>query len=150
MLYLKLKVMKSHKSKSIVTVLFMALFVGLLSNQTFGQNQTANWTSHIPNLTETQEVEIENLREDHFQTMDSLRNKYRAAVNKDSKDEARIAMSEEKLEHRKEIKSLLNSEQKEYFSEYSNNHSMGCHQKGWMNKGHGHSNRSHRGNCCNR
>ncbi|MCF8304742.1 MAG: hypothetical protein K9I94_15810 [Bacteroidales bacterium] len=153
--------MRTQKSTLVIAVLSVVFFMAFMSSQTFGQREMMNWgdhpptpgpkgmmnwTAHIPHLTDNQIEEIENLREDHFQTMDSLRVKFRAAINRDKKEQVSIQMDKERLEHRKNIKALLNKEQREYYDEYSDSWTR-CHQKGWM--GHNNSNRRSRGNCCN-
>lgn len=108
----------------------------------FSQNFEEEWPvtgvqcyciNTIPDLTEKQENKIENLREKHFKEINSLRNKRRAALNWEKKEKTGIQIAKARIDHRKEIRSVLNEEQQEYFDQYLNSARFGKrgHGRGW-------------------
>lgn len=143
--------MKKQIFKSTVTIISVFFLLGIISSFTFGQWNKNYEIDHIPNLTNNQVEQIEDLREEHFQAMNSLRTKYRAAISRDKKEQVRIQMAEERLEHRNNVKALLNQEQKAYYNEYLSDYSRwNCPM--WQGEGrrgmrHGNT-RGHRGGHC--
>lgn len=146
--------MKTHMQK--ITVAILSIFIaGMMYNTADAQNYTGNrgnCLATITDLTEKQETKIENLRKDHFDEMDELRNERRAAIRWEKKEKIGIQMAEKRLEHLKEIKNVLNEEQREEFEESMNNgrrrgmmYGPG-HKKG-KGRGYGRGNGRGRGNC---
>jgi len=119
----KTEPMKTLTGKFVVTAIAVVILGVLISSFTFGQWGRDYEVDHIPNLTEKQTVRIEDLRDDHFRTMDSLRTNYGAAISHDKKAQVRLQMAEERLEHRNNVKALLSQEQKAYYSEYLSDYS---------------------------
>ncbi len=143
--------MKTQTFKSTVAIISVIFLTGIISSFTFGQRSGDYEVGHIPDLSGNQVEQIEDLREGHFQTMDSLRTKYRAAISRDKKEQVRLQMAEERLEHRNNVKTLLNQEQKAYYSEHLSGYSKwNCPMwqgEGRMGMRHGNT-RGYRGGHC--
>ena len=123
----------------------MALIIAvLMSSHAMGQRRMANCINTIPDLTEKQENKIENLRAEHFREIDSLRNNRRAALNWEKKEQTGIQINKARIEHRKEIRSVLNEEQQEHFDQYLNSARFGKRGRG-RGRGRGHGRGRNRG-----
>jgi hypothetical protein len=71
--------------------------------------------NQISDLTNEQKNKIQELAKNHQSTMDALRDERRSTTDWDTKDEIRLKMLQAKVEHRKEVKSLLNEKQQQEY-----------------------------------
>jgi len=125
----------------------------LLKNKNMQMHQ--NCFSNIPDLTEEQETQIEEIRVSHmkemqkyYNTLNEKRAKLRTLQTKDNPDmneinsvieemgEIRTEKHKARAKHHQEVRSLLNDEQKIYFDKHKMRMNKGMHYKN-MNKGKG-------------
>ena len=113
--------MKTHVKKAVNLVFVLILIT--VTTQSFGQRgrNVNNCCQNIPNLTEEQENQIDELRSDHMEKMAELRQKRRANTDFDKKRKIRETMLDERETHRTEIQSLLTEEQQAYFDKNNRN-----------------------------
>lgn len=113
--------MKTHVKKA-VNLAFLLMLI-TLTTQSFGQRgrNINNCCQNIPNLTEKQQDQIDELRTSHLERMAELRQDRRGTTNFDEKDEIRETMLKERESHREEIRALLTEEQQAYFDEHYRN-----------------------------
>ena len=111
------------QAKKVVNLAFVLILI-TVTTQSFGQRgrNVNNCCQNIPNLTEEQENQIDELRSDHMEKMSELRQERRATADIDKKRKIRETMLDERETHRTEIHSLLTEEQQAYFDK--NNRSM--------------------------
>lgn len=85
-------------------------------NRTIAQNnQAGSCVNLISDLTDKQIDAINELETKHQEEMDALREKRRATVNFEEKDLIREEMLENIVDHRSEVKELLNEDQQKEF-----------------------------------
>ncbi len=85
-------------------------------NRTIAQNsKNVTCVNYLSDLTDEQVNEITALDEKHQEKMDVLRDKRRATTNWDEKDIIREEMLENIVDHRSEVKELLNENQQKEF-----------------------------------
>jgi hypothetical protein len=126
--------------KTILTVLLGTI---LMATQSFSQRGNRSYYNNndcqnIPNLTEEQQKEIQELRTGHLKEMQQLRAKRRSTYNMDEKNQIRNQMLEKQSNHRKDIRSLLSEEQKTFFDANCQNRSgknMQSNRSGRSGKG---------------
>jgi hypothetical protein len=113
--------MKTHVKKA-VNLAFLLMLI-TLTTQSFGQRgrKMNNCCQNIPNLTEEQQDQIDELRSSHLEKMAELRQERRGTTNFDEKDEIRETMLKERETHREEIRALLTEEQQAYFDKHYRN-----------------------------
>mgnify|MGYP002396188439 CR=1 FL=1 len=123
--------MKTLKSTTVLAMIGLLL----MATQSYAQrgnranraNRMNNCYQDIPNLTEKQSQQIQEMRTAHFNQMAELRNERRSTANWDQKDAVRERMLQKQQEHRNEIRSLLTDDQKTWFDsnyqKYRNNRS---------------------------
>jgi acyl-CoA reductase-like NAD-dependent aldehyde dehydrogenase len=113
--------MKTHVKKA-VNLAFLLMLI-TLTTQSFGQRgrKMNNCCQNIPNLTEEQQDQIDELRSSHLEKMAELRQERRGTTNFDEKDEIREKMLKERETHREEIRALLTEEQQAYFDKHYRN-----------------------------
>lgn len=138
--------MKNFKRniRTMMLVLSGMLILGLSQADAQRGKSAYNCYQNIPNLTEKQQDQIDELRREHFNEMDDLRAERRATRNYDDKSDIREEMLKMREEHREDIRALLNKEQKEYFDNNTRQF-RNCHDRYRSDRGRKGTGRGQRG-----
>lgn len=72
--------------------------------------------NRISDLTSEQKSKIQESAKNHQSAMDVLRDERRSTTDWDAKDEISLKMLQAKVDHRKEVKSLLNEKQQQEYN----------------------------------
>lgn len=141
--------MKTLKSIAIIAIAGLML----MATQSYAQrgnrgnrmNRAATCYQDIPNLTENQSQQIQELRTTHLNTMAELRQERRSTTDWDQKSAVREQMLQKQESHKNQVRALLNDEQKSWFDanyqKYQNNRAGrgngNCGSRGRGNRGGG-------------
>ena len=104
---------KLNRTKNLILVLI--LLTGATQSYAQRGRNMNNCCQNIPNLTETQKTQIEELQSEHFEKIAEIRQERRATTFNSKKAGIREKMLKERQEHREEIGKLLTEDQKAYY-----------------------------------
>ena len=128
--------MKTYKSIALAALVGLMLIAG----QSFAQrssrsNRVYTRYQNIPNLTEDQKQQINEMRSAHLKEIAELRSERRSTAIRADKKEIRNSMLQKQETHKNQIRALLNEEQKTYFDKNQNRSNRQANGKGTRSKG---------------
>lgn len=128
--------MKTYKSIALAALVGLMLIAG----QSFAQrssrsNRVYTRYQNIPNLTEDQKQQINEMRSAHLKEIAELRSERRSTATRADKKEIRNSMLQKQETHKNQIRALLNEDQKTYFDKNQNRSNRQANGKGTRGKG---------------